>query len=56
MIHFTGIENDTFDDENEEVNATEVVEFDEHAKQIIDDNIVEVLLTEKIISNTFVEN
>ena len=38
-----GIGDETFEDENTEINATEVVEFDEHAKQIIDDNMVEVI-------------
>ena len=42
LSYVLGIEDDTFDDEVNEINATEVVEFDEHAKQIIDDRIVEV--------------
>jgi hypothetical protein len=32
---------------NNEISATEVVEFDEHAKQVIDDNMVEVSVFRK---------
>ena len=36
------MEENKIEDDNNVINATEVVEFDEHAKQIIHDNIVEV--------------
>ena len=42
LVYLSGIEDDTFDDEVNEINATEVVEFDDHVKQIIDDRTVEV--------------